>query len=377
MGTHEQTLATTLATRAAWNLTQRLRRLCYPTAPGAVRAAVKRPSRSTLFAVAVTIHACALTAQSESIGRIERLDPALDALVPVTAKVEKLAAGFTWSEGPAWIRSGSYLLFTDVPENTLYRWSSQQGLSVFMKPAGYDGPKLPGLREPGANGLFAESGGSILLADSGSRVVARLSLADKKKTVLASRYQGLRFNSPNDLVRRADGSIFFTDPPYGLAGLNESKLKELAFNGVFRIGADGRVVLIDDQLTFPNGVTLSADQKTLYVSNSDPKKPVWIAYALDAAGDVVSRRVFADASDLMGKDAPGLPDGMAMTADGHLFATGPGGVLIMTADGRRLGRIETGAAIANCAFGDDGRTLYMTSKDILARVRLSTLGVEF
>jgi gluconolactonase len=330
-----------------------------------------------LFAVGLTLNVCTLAAQPEIIGRIERLDPALDALVPVAAKIEKIAAGFTWSEGPAWIRSGGHLLFTDVPENTLYKWSAQQGLSVFMKPSGYDGTDLAGLREPGANGLLADSDGSVLLADSGSRVVARLSLADKKKTVLASRYKGQRFNSPNDLVRRSDGSIFFTDPPYGLAGLNDSKLKELTFNGVFRIGADGRVVLIDDQLTFPNGVALSPDEKTLYVANSDPKKPVWMAYALDSAGNVLSRRVFADASDLISKDAPGLPDGMAIAADGHLFATGPGGVLIMTPDGRRLGRIETGAPIANCAFGDDGRTLYMTSKNMVARVRLSTLGLGF
>jgi len=339
--------------------------------------AARHLARSMLFTAAVTIHVSASAAQPETIGRIERFDPAVNALVPADAKIEKLAAGFTWAEGPAWIRSGSYLLFTDVPENTLYRWSEQQGLSVFMKPSGYAGPKLEGLREAGANGLFAEPGGAVLLADSGSRVVSRLSLADKKKAVLASSYQGKRFNSPNDLVPRSDGSIFFTDPPYGLAGLNDSKLKELTFNGVFRIAPDGRVTLIDDQITFPNGIALSPDEKTLYVSSSDRKKFLWMAYTLDAAGNVVSRRVFADASDLVAEDKPGSADGMAIAADGHIFATAPGGVLIMTPDGRRLGRIETGTAIANCAFGDDGRTLYMTSKNMLARVRLSTLGLGF
>jgi gluconolactonase len=316
-------------------------------------------------------------AAPEFIGGVDRFDPALDALIAKDAKIEKLAEGFEWSEGPAWIASGEYLLFTDVPANVMYRWSQRDGLAPFLKPSGYSGAELSLLREPGANGLYPDGPHAVLVADSGSRTVARLTLADKKKTVLAARYEGKRLNSPNDLIRRKDGSIFFTDPPYGLAGLNESPAKELPFNGVFRIAAEGAVSLIDKELSFPNGIGLSPDHRTLYVANSDPKKPIWVAYTLTEEGGVSARRVLADARDLVNKGAPGLPDGMAISADGRLFVTAPGGVLVLTPDGVRLGLIRTGAAIANCAFGDDGQTLYLTSDHLLARIRLKTRGVGF
>jgi gluconolactonase len=303
-------------------------------------------------------------------GHIERYDPAFDQIVSPDAKIEKLAEGFTWAEGPVWIRPGEYLLFTDVPENTLYRWSAGEGVRVFLRPSGYAGPDTGVLREPGANGLFLERAGSVLLADSGNRMVARLDLQKKTKTPLARNYQGKRFNSPNDVIRRSDGTVYFTDPPYGLKDLNESRVKELAFNGVYRVDTKGVVSLVDDQLSFPNGIALSPDERTLYVANSDPKRPIWMAYTLDAEGKVTAKKVFADASDLMGKRAPGLPDGMKVSTDGHLFASAPGGILVLTANGQRLGRIETGDAIANCAFGDQGRYLYMTSHKIIARVLL-------
>lgn len=337
--------------------------------------------RYGVIASALFIAACAPTQQSEakypSVGRIERWDPALDAVIDSNATIQKLADGFTWSEGPAWIPGGEYLLFTDVPENTMYRWSEPDGLSVFLKPSGYDGPDLGELREPGANGLFAESPSSVLLADSGSRIVARLDLTTKKKTPVATAFNGSRFNSPNDVIRRTDGRIFFTDPPYGLKGLNASSAKELKHNGVYRVDPDGTVSLIDDELTFPNGIELSPDERTLYVANSDPQRPIWMAYTLNDKGEVVDKRVFADVSDLMGPDAPGLPDGMSISVSGHLFATGPGGVLIFSPEGKRLGRIATGSPIANCAFGNDGRTLYMTSHRFIARVPVRTHGVGF
>jgi gluconolactonase len=316
-------------------------------------------------------------AAPEFIGGVERFDPALDALIAQDAKIEKLAEGFEWSEGPAWISSGQYLLFTDVPANVMYRWSQQDGLAPFLKPSGYAGHDLSLLREPGANGLHPDGRDAVLVADSGSRTIARLTLIDKRKAVLATRYEGKRFNSPNDLVRRNDGGVYFTDPPYGLKGLNESPAKELAFNGVFRIAADGAVTLIDGDLSFPNGIGLSPDHRTLYVANSDPKKPIWVAYTLTDAGVARERRVIADAADLVKKNAPGLPDGMAIGAGGHLFVSAPGGVLVLTPDGARLGLIRTGAAIANCAFGDDGRSLYLTSDHLLARIRLKTRGADF
>lgn len=340
---------------------------------------MRSPLRLLALALPVTLSACAATGESSpypAIGRVTAFDAAFRDVVPADARIEKLADGFTWSEGPAWIRGGDYLLFTDVPENRLYRWSDDDGLSVFLEPSGYGGPSDPALREAGANGLYPEPDGTVLLADSGSRLVARLDPATREKTPLATHYDGKRFNSPNDLVRRSDGTVFFTDPPYGLDGLDDSPVKELDFNGVYRLDPDGTVHLLDDGLTFPNGIALSPDERTLYVANSDPERPVWMAYALDAEGAVQDRRVFADASDLVAEDSPGLPDGMAVAADGTLFATGPGGVLVFDPAGKRLGRIETGTAVANCAFGDDGRTLYMTSHDFLARVRVRASGMR-
>ncbi|MBB5769939.1 SMP-30/gluconolactonase/LRE family protein [Xanthomonas euroxanthea] len=312
-----------------------------------------------------------------AIGHLETFDQRFGKVVAADARIEKLIEGFTWSEGPAWVRNGGYLLFTDVPENTLYRWSEEAGLSVLLSPSGYSGPEQATLREAGANGLYAEPDGTVLLADSGTRIVARLDPVTRKKTPLATQFEGHRFNSPNDLVRRSDGVVFFTDPPYGLKGMNDSPVKELRFNGIYRLDTDGSVHLLDDSLSLPNGIALSPDERTLYVANSDPQRPIWMAYTLDANGAVTGKRVFADASDLVAKDAPGLPDGMAVSADGHLFATGPGGVIVFAPDGRRLGRIETGEAISNCAFGDDGHTLYMTSHAMLTRVRVKARGLEF
>jgi gluconolactonase len=313
----------------------------------------------------------------EHVGHIERLAPGLDALIDPNARIEKLAEGFAWSEGPVWVRQGSYLLFSDVPGNRMHRWSEHDGLSVFLEPSGLAGPVPPSLREAGSNGLIPGRGNSILMADSGSRTIARLDLTTRQKTLLAERYRGHRFNSPNDLVLARNGAIYFTDPPYGLAGVNESPLKEQPVNGVYRLDPDGSITLIDGSLTFPNGILLSPDGRTLYVSNSDPHRANWMAYRLDARGNAASSRVFADVTSQVAQDRPGLPDGMAIDRNGNLFASAPGGILVINPAGRILGRIETGTAIANCTFGGDGRTLYMTSNHIIARVRTRTLGLGY
>lgn len=318
-------------------------------------------------------------ASFESVGQLTRYDAAFDAVADAGARIEKLTGDeFTWSEGPTWVGAdGGYLLFNDPPENRMYRWSQADGLSAFLDPSGYAGPPLETMREGGANGLFTETTGSVLLADSGNRLIARFNPADKSRTTLAGTFEGKRFNSPNDVVARGDGTVFFTDPPYGFTDGDDSPAKELEANGIYRIDADGAVHLLDDSLSRPNGIAFSPDGNTLYVANSDDKRPVWMAYTLDAAGDIVERRQFADASDLIGDNAPGLPDGLAVSTDGLVFATGPGGVLVFAPDGKRLGRIETGSAVANCAFGDDGRTLYMTSHRFLARVPLKVTGLGF
>lgn len=307
-------------------------------------------------------------------GGVRRMDPALDGVVAPDARLERLASGFTWSEGPVWIAEGAYLLFSDVPENRIHRWSRAGGLSVFMAPSGYDGPDPSVFREPGSNGLIAGPAGTILMADHGNRAIARVDLATQVKTLLATHYRGARFNSPNDLVQASNGAIFFTDPPYGLKDMDRSPLKEMAENGFYRLDPDGGVHRLVDDLTFPNGVALSPDQRTLYVSVSDPARPVLMAYELDGAGGIRGGRVFKDFAALAGPSAPGLPDGMAVDRDGRLFATGPGGVHVLTPDGRSLGLIDTAGAAANCTFGEDGRTLFITAGDRLLRLETLTRG---
>lgn len=318
----------------------------------------------------------ALSAAGGAAAQIERLDPSLDALVPPGAALETLATGFDWSEGPAWRASGGYLLFSDVPGNTIYRWKDGEGLSVFLRPAGFNGGDPPG-REMGTNGLMFDAADRLVMADHGNRQLARLDESNFTRATLADRYGERRLNSPNDLVIHSSGAIYFTDPPYGLEGLNASPRKELTFNGVYRLGPDGELTPLVRDLTFPNGIALSPDEATLYVAVSDPARPVLMAYPLAADGSVGPGRVLFDASHLVGEGRPGLPDGMAVDRHGTLFATGPGGVLVILPDGRHLGTIRTGLATANVAFGDDGSTLYITADSDLMRIRLRTTGLGF
>lgn len=296
-----------------------------------------------------------------------------DYLVPSPAKIDVLATGFGWSEGPVWIEEGDYLLFSDVPANRIHRWTANHGVTLFLHPSG--GTITEGFREPGANGLKPGGPGAILLADQGNRAIARLDLKTKAKRLLARRFKGKRFNSPNDLAVGPDGSIWFTDPPYGLDGIDASPLKEQPVNGVYRIKPDGQVALVESGLRFPNGIVFSPDGATLYVSNSDPARAVILAYHVGSDGTLSGRRVFSDMTALAAKGQPGLPDGMTVDERGNLWATGPGGVHIFRPGGRELGLISTGAAISNCTFGgSDGRTLYMTSGNRLAAVRTNVRG---
>ena len=311
------------------------------------------------------------------IGRITRLDARSAELIPQDARIERLASGFTWAEGPLWLPEEQALLFTDVPRNVIHRWSPQQGLSVFLQPSGFEGEDASHLREPGANGLARAADGALLLADHGSRAIARLDPLTRRKSLLVERFAGKRFNSPNDLAVASDGTIYFTDPPYGLAGLNDSPHKELAVNGVYRLDPSGQVTLLMDDLTFPNGIALSPDERVLYVANSDPRRAIWLSAEIRPDGTLGERKVFHDATARVGEGHQGLPDGMAVDVHGNVFATGPGGVFVFAPDGTLLAIISTGSPIANCAFGDDGSTLYMTSGHLLARVRLSTRGMGF
>ena len=336
-------------------------------------------------ALAVLGAACALTAAAATKSapvkiddaRIDRWDPAMDAIVPKDWKIEKLADGFGWAEGPIWVKSGGYLLFTDVPGNKMWKWSAKGGLEKFLDPSGAASPDPEVWREAGANGLNIYDAHSIVYADTGNRGIQRLDLATKRKTMLAERFEGKRFSSPNDVVKMKNGVLFFSDPPYGFKKFDAAPEKEAAFNGVYRLGADGKVTAVEKDLFRPNGVALSPDEKTLYVTQSEPTKAIIMAYSLDAAGNVTGKKLFQDLTDLIGEQSPGLPDGLTVAADGTLFTSGPGGVLVISKDGKRLGRIWDGKATANCKFGDDGKTLYLTSSNMLARIRLNTKGVGF
>jgi gluconolactonase len=309
------------------------------------------------------------------LGTIERLDPRLDRLVPADARVERIADGFDWSEGPVWDRKQRRLLFSDVPRNTVFQWQDGKGVSIFLKPSGSTGPNPRG-GEQGSNGLLMDRQGNLILCQHGDRRVARLE-PDGTFRTLADRYNGRRLNSPNDGVFRGNSDLYFTDPPYGLPGLNKDPAKELEFNGVYRLSAaDGTLTLLTREMTFPNGIAFAPDEKTLYVANSDPRKALWMAFLVQEDGTLGPGRVFADVtSSVPGKK--GLPDGMKVDAAGNLFATGPGGILVFAPDGTHLGTFATGEATANCAWGEDGSVLYITADMYIGRVRLTTQGLGF
>jgi gluconolactonase len=309
--------------------------------------------------------------------RIDRWDPAMDAIVPKDWKIEKLAQGFGWAEGPIWIRKGNYLLFTDVPGNKMWKWSEAGGLEKFLDPSGAVNPDPAIWREAGANGLAVLDRHHVLLADTGNRMIQKLDLRTRSKTPVAQTFDGRKFASPNDVTRTKSGVLFFTDPPYGFKKFDDAPEKEISFNGVYRMGRDGKVTVIERELHRPNGVALSPDERTLYVTQSEPGKAIILAFSLDKAGNVTGKKLFQDLTDLVAEDAPGLPDGLTVAEDGTLFTSGPGGVIVLSKDGKRLGRISDGKATANCKFGDDGRTLYLTSHDMLARIRLNVRGQGF
>ncbi|WP_375270632.1 SMP-30/gluconolactonase/LRE family protein [Sphingomonas sp.] len=302
---------------------------------------------------------------------ITRFDPELDQVIDVAAPIETIATGYRWTEGPVWIVQGGYLLFSDVPANTVHRWKRREGARPFLHPSGLSGAIPAGIREAGANGLAIDPRGKLIMADSGTRAIARVDLATRAKTILADRFDGKRFNSCNDVVLGRGGAIYFTDPPYGLAEGDASPLKELDFNGVFRLRPNGTVDLIDRSLRRPNGIGLSPKGDRLYVACSDEAAPEIRVYDLGTDGlPRGAGRRFVDFTPEFRRGLPGLPDGMKVARTGHLFASAPGGLYVIAPDGRKLGLIATGKAISNCAFGEDRRTLFLTSSDSVARVRL-------
>lgn len=315
----------------------------------------------TLFPLLLAIPALSLAQES-----IERLDPALDAILAADARIETLCQGFDWVEGPVWDAAGKRLLFSDVPRNTIYQWKEGwKEAGVFMKPSGYTGVDEYS-KEPGSNGLAMDAKGRLFCCEHGDRRISVMAQGAGKRT-LADAFDGVRFNSPNDLVLHSNGDVYFTDPPYGLPGGAMSQVREYPYHGVFRVTPEGKVTLITRELERPNGIALSPDGRTLYVANSHQPRPILMAFPLKEDGSAGEGRVFFDAGKLEG---PGAPDGMKVDTRGNLFATGPGGVLILDSSGKLLGRILCTRPTANVAFGEGGKTLFMTSKDRILRVGL-------
>ena len=314
-----------------------------------------------------------LTAKcQEFIGEIERLDSDMGLFVSKESKIEVLASGFSWAEGPVWVPKLNGVLFTDVPKNKAYLWTERQGLSVFLDPSGMTN-HAPHSSNEGANGLVLDSNGALVLCQHGDRRVARLKddwqLDPPSYETVIDHFEGKWLNSPNDLVFSKNGDLFFTDPPYGLDQQDDDILKELDFNGIFKWSKNEGIVLLNKTLSRPNGIAFSRDEKTVYIGNSDRENLIIAAFDY-IDGALKNKRVFFNSKNLL-KKGPGSFDGLKVHSSGTIFATGPGGVLVISPEGKHLGTIRPGKATANCAFDAAEDYLYLTSTDVLARIKLN------
>ena len=337
-----------------------------------------------LLAAAVLAAGCSTPNKSESpasgsaaspagappgVGSIQRLDPAFDQMVPKDAVIEKLAGGFTFTEGPVWRPQDQALWFSDVVGNVVRQWSPSGDVKVLIEKAGGDPGNVPPGGFVGPNGEVADKDGYVLICQHTARRIMRVG-KDLQVTPLVERYNGKRFNSPNDLVYRSDGALYFTDPPYGLAKQDEDPAKEIPFNGVYRL-KNGKVDAIIKDLTRPNGIAFSPDQKVLYIANSDEKRKVWMRYDVAEDGTASHGRVFFDVT---AEKEDGLPDGMKIDSLGNVYGSGPGGVWVFSPDGKHLGTIRPPETPANCNWGDDGKSLYITARTGLYRIKLAVAG---
>jgi gluconolactonase len=309
-----------------------------------------------------------------TLGKVERMDKKLDELLAPDAQLEILAEGFTWTEGPVWMgdAKNGHLLFSDIPRNSIFKWTAKDGIQLFMSPSGYTGVSYYGL-EPGSNGLLKDLDGNLVMCEHGDRRISVLTPQGGKRT-LADNYQGKRLNSPNDGALKSNGDIYFTDPPYGLPAREKDPRRELDHFGVYRLSKkDGSVTLLTTELQRPNGLGFSPDEKTLYVAQSDPKNAIWMSFDVQADGTLGKGKMFYDATSEVGKK-PGLPDGLSVDSQGNIWASGPGGIWIFSKEAKLLGLINTGERTSNCAFGEDGTTLFVTVDSYLCRIKLKVKG---
>lgn len=324
-----------------------------------------------LFSFACTKKEQGKSDEVRTLGAVERLDPALDAIVKSDAAVEIIAEGFEWSEGPLWIEGQNALLFSDVPTNIIYKWTEAKGKETYLTPSGRTG-SMPYGNEPGSNGLTLNSEGKLVLCQHGDRRVsimdAPLTAPEPKFISIIDNYEGKKLNSPNDAVFISNGDLFLTDPPYGLPNNVDDSTKEIPFQGVYKV-SNRKTTLLTDTITRPNGIAFFPGDKTLIVANSDPEKAIWYAFDLADNGGLTNARIFYDATE-NAKTEKGLPDGLKIDKQGNVFATGPGGVWIFNREGKVLGKIKVTELTSNCAFSPDEKTLYVTADAYVVRVKL-------
>ena len=325
---------------------------------------------SILFVL--SIFNCMAQTSYKSIGVIERYDSAINKIVSSDATAEIIAEGFRWSEGPLWIEKHKMLLFSDVPTNTVYKWTEAKGKEVYLKPSGYTGSVERG-GEMGSNGLTLDNNGKLVLCQHGDRRMARMDAGldnpQPKFSSLADKYQGKRLSSPNDACYNSKGELFFTDPPYGLPGRNDNDpTKETKWNGVYKVKKNGDVILLVDSLTRPNGIAFFPGEKKLLVANSDPQKPNWYIY--DVKGDVLTNGKIFYSTAGYDRKLPGLPDGFKIDKKGNVYATGPGGIYFFNSNGKLLGMLKLPAPTSNVAFSTDEKTIYITNNMQVLRLQM-------
>jgi gluconolactonase len=333
----------------------------------------KKTFSLTLGALILAILVSCSATEYPSTGSVLVIDQKMNSIVAPGTLPEILAEGFEWSEGPLWLPAQKKVLFSDIPENSVFEWSEEEGLKLYLKPSGYTGSQPRG-GELGSNGLLLDSEGKLVLCQHGDRRMARMTAQltepEAEFETLAGKWDGKRFNSPNDAVFKSNGDLYFTDPAYGMENRFQDTLREMDFTGVFKLGIDGSVTLLTDQLSAPNGIGFSPDENQLYVANSGgPSGRIWMVYDVTPNGTLSNSRLFYDAgaaSDTL----RGAPDGLVVREDGIIFATGPGGVWVLSPEGKHLGTILTGQATSNCTLDQKNRYLYMTADMYLMRIRL-------
>ena len=325
-----------------------------------------------LFILLLASSSCSVQKIYPTIGNIERLDESINDIVSANAKAEIIAEGFEWSEGPLWIEKNNMLLFSDIPRNAIYKWTEKNGAELYLQPAGYTGSEKRG-GETGSNGLMLDNNGNLVLCQHGDRRMARMDApVDKplpKFISIADSWQGKKLNSPNDGTFNSKGELFFTDPPYGLEKGMKDPLKEIPFQGVFKVNNTGEVQLITDTLSRPNGIAFFPGEQTFIVANSDGNKPNWYAFDINANNEVINGRIWYSAAGY-DKSLKGGNDGLKIDRNGNVFATGPGGIWIFNKNGKLLGKLRLNEAASNVTLSPDEKTLYITNDMYIVRFKM-------